>query len=111
MPRLQGFFKGLGTGAETWSGVMTQYCKGVASGATSCPAGSAHVGLPDRWRARRHLAGPGYENGDKCAWISSGRGAAENLQLTTGSYPVQPTWSNDVNGSSGGCETGHPTVG
>jgi len=45
-PILQGFFKGLGTGSETWSGVMTQYCQGVTSGSTTCPAGSAHVGYP-----------------------------------------------------------------
>jgi hypothetical protein len=45
-PILQGFFKGLGTNAESWSGVMTQYCQGVASGATTCPSGSAHVGYP-----------------------------------------------------------------
>ena len=45
-PKLQAFIKGLGTGNETWSGVMTQYCEGVASGATSCPANSAHVGYP-----------------------------------------------------------------
>ena len=248
VPRLQGFFKGLGTGAETWSGVMTQYCQDVASDTTSCPAGSAHVGYPtggalagvwldpsaaapdqatgnqigaEAVRAAAHFGnttaasnrkvqyvvlsppgthpdgfnttagqfcawhdytgdttlsggapaspyGPlaftnepyvtdagsscgasfvnpgaggvadgvtivegheyaetisdqfpsggwteltGNENGDKCAWISSGQGAAENLQLTSGSYPVQSTWSNDANGSSGGCETGHPTVG
>jgi serine protease len=45
-PRQQAFFKGLGTKGETWSGVMTQYCQGVRSGATSCPAGSTHVGYP-----------------------------------------------------------------
>ena len=44
--RLQGFFKGLGTGSESWSGVMTQYCEGVSSGATSCPSGGSHVGYP-----------------------------------------------------------------
>lgn len=42
-PDLQEFLKGLGTGGETWSGVMTQYCQGVATGAQSCPAGAAHV--------------------------------------------------------------------
>ena len=31
-PDLQAFFTGLGTGGETWSGVMTQYCNGVATG-------------------------------------------------------------------------------
>ena len=45
-PRLQQLFKGIGTGNETWSGVMTQYCEGVAVGATSCPSGSLHVGYP-----------------------------------------------------------------
>jgi serine protease len=47
-PRLQQFFKGLGTGGEQWSGTMTQYCDGssVATGATSCPVGAPHVGYP-----------------------------------------------------------------
>jgi hypothetical protein len=244
--RLQGFFKGLGTGSESWSGVMTQYCEGVTSGATSCPSGGSHVGYPSGgalagvWldpsaaapaqatgnqigaeaiKAAGHFAnttatsnrnvqyvvlsptgthpdgfnttgsqfcawhdytgdtsltggapsspygplaftnepyvtdtgsscggnfvnsGPGgvadgvtivegheyaetitdqfpaggwtdvqgNENGDKCAWISSGQGAAQNIALTTGSYPVQSTWANDFNGNSGGCEIGHAT--
>ncbi|GIG59797.1 hypothetical protein Lfu02_41690 [Longispora fulva] len=45
-PRLQAMIKGLGTNNELWSGVMTQYCEGVAKGATSCPAGSARVAYP-----------------------------------------------------------------
>jgi hypothetical protein len=245
--RLQGFFKGLGTGAETWSGVMTQYCEGVASGAKSCAAGDAHVGYPtggalagvwadpsaaapaqatgnqigaEAVKAAGHFGnttaasnrnvqyvvlsptgthpdgfntttgqfcawhdytgdttmsggaplspygplaftnapyvtdagsscgsnfvntGPsgatdgvtivegheyaetitdqfpaggwtdiqGNENGDKCAWISSGQGAAQNIALTTGSYPVQSTWANDYSGTTGGCEVAHATV-
>jgi serine protease len=36
-------FQGLGTANDTWSAVMTQYCAGVASGSTSCPAGSANI--------------------------------------------------------------------
>ena len=31
-PYLQAFIKGIGTDGETWSGVMTQYCQGVAVG-------------------------------------------------------------------------------
>ena len=39
--------KGLGTSGELWSGVMTQYCDGVAAGAQSCPASNAsHVAYP-----------------------------------------------------------------
>jgi hypothetical protein len=46
-PDLQAFFKGVGTGGETWSGVMTQYCNGVATGAQTCPASNTqHVGYP-----------------------------------------------------------------
>ena len=59
--RLQQMFKGLGTGGEAWSGVMTQYCDGpgVASGATSCGSGTAHVGYPTGGA----LAGVWYDNG------------------------------------------------
>jgi serine protease len=45
-PLLQEFFKGLGGGGELWSGVMTQYCQGVAIGATRCPSTAAHVAYP-----------------------------------------------------------------
>src|SRR5690349_482599 len=45
-PRVQQLFKGVGTNNELWSGVMTQYCEGVATGATTCPASAAHVGYP-----------------------------------------------------------------
>ncbi|MDQ1688226.1 MAG: hypothetical protein QOK42_1201 [Frankiaceae bacterium] len=45
-PRVQQLMKGIGTNNELWSGVMTQFCEGVASGATSCPASAAHVGYP-----------------------------------------------------------------
>ena len=46
-PYLQSLFKGLGTGNELWSGVMTQYCQGVAAGTQTCPAGNtSHVGYP-----------------------------------------------------------------
>ena len=46
-PRLQQLFKGLGTNGELWSGVMTQYCDGVATGAQSCPSTSTqHVAYP-----------------------------------------------------------------
>ncbi len=48
VPYLQNMFKGIGTGGETWSGTMTQYCDGaVATNATTCPSsGVTHVGYP-----------------------------------------------------------------
>jgi serine protease len=45
-PRLQALFKGLGVNGETWSGVMTQYCEGIATGAQTCPSTAHHVGYP-----------------------------------------------------------------
>jgi hypothetical protein len=46
-PYLQQLFKGLGTGNELWSGVMTQYCQGVATGTETCPSSNQyHVGYP-----------------------------------------------------------------
>ena len=45
-PYLQQLFKGLGGGGERWSGVMTQYCQGVAAGSQTCPSSAAHVAYP-----------------------------------------------------------------
>ncbi len=54
------------------------------------------------------LDGRGEENGDKCAWISSGQGAAADVSLTTGSFAVQSLWSNAFNGGAGGCVVAYP---
>ena len=45
----------------------------------------------------------GEENGDKCAWISSGQGASASVSMNGASYPVQSLWSNAFNSNSGGC--------
>jgi serine protease len=50
------------------------------------------------------LDSSGAENGDKCAWISSGQGAAGDINLSTGTFPVQSLWSN----ASGGCVILYP---
>ena len=49
----------------------------------------------------------GAENADKCAWISSGQGAAKNLVLGGTSYAVQGLWSNAWNSGAGGCVTSY----
>jgi hypothetical protein len=49
------------------------------------------------------LDGSGAENGDKCAWISSGQGAAAKITLSTGTFAVQSLWSNAFNSGAGGC--------
>jgi hypothetical protein len=54
------------------------------------------------------LDAAGSENGDKCAWISSGQGAAANIAFATGTFPVQSLWSNAFNADAGGCVLAYP---
>jgi serine protease len=75
-PRQQAFFKGLGTKGETWSGVMTQYCQGVAKGATSCPAHTPHIGYPTGGA----LAGVWVDNSDEPVKASGSQLAAEAIK-------------------------------
>jgi len=46
----------------------------------------------------------GSENGDKCAWISSGSGASRTITLSTGTFAVQTLWSN----ATGSCVISYP---
>lgn len=45
----------------------------------------------------------GYENGDKCAYVTLGPGAATDITLPTGTFAVQGTWSNDALDGAGWC--------
>jgi len=54
------------------------------------------------------LDSSGAENGDKCAWISSGQGASADVSLSTGTFAVQSLWSNAFNSGSGGCVLTYP---
>jgi hypothetical protein len=51
-------------------------------------------------------ASSGAENGDECAWISSGQGAAADVSMGNGAYAMQSTWSNDTLA----CEISHPIL-
>src|SRR3954463_15869952 len=58
--KAQMMFKGIGTGGETWSADLTQWCEGVASGSTSCPASTpAAQWVPYQQNA---FAGAWYDN-------------------------------------------------
>ncbi len=48
----------------------------------------------------------GMENGDECSWISSGQGASALVAMSTGTFAMQSTWSNDTNR----CDLTHPIV-
>ncbi|WP_441246039.1 hypothetical protein [Kitasatospora sp. McL0602] len=45
----------------------------------------------------------GAENGDKCAWVSSGQGASAVVAMNGANYAVQSLWSNNFNSNAGGC--------
>ena len=66
--------------------------------------------LTDSFPAGGWTDSSGAENGDKCAWLSSGPGRAQNLTLATGSFAVQSLWANDANNGTGGCDISHPII-
>jgi hypothetical protein len=59
--------------------------------------------ITDQFPSSGWIDGSGAENGDKCAWVSSGSGASANVTLSTGTFPVQSLWSNAANSGAGGC--------
>jgi serine protease len=59
--------------------------------------------ITDQFPSSGWLDSNGAENGDKCAWITSGQGASANITLSTGTFPVQSLWSNAFNSNAGGC--------
>jgi serine protease len=74
---------------------------GVTDGVTIVEGHEYAETVTDQFPAGGWTDLTGYENGDKCAWISSGQGAAQDITLSTGSYPVQSTWANDFNTGKG----------
>jgi hypothetical protein len=64
--------------------------------------------ITDQFPSSGWLDSGGAENGDKCAWISSGQGASANVALSTGTFPVQSLWSNAFNSGAGGCVLSYP---
>jgi len=64
--------------------------------------------ITDQFPSTGWLDSGGAENGDKCAWISSGQGASADISLSTGTFAVQSLWSNAFNSGSGGCVQTYP---
>jgi len=64
--------------------------------------------ITDQFPSSGWLDSGGAENGDKCAWISSGQGASADITLSTGTFAVQSLWSNAFNSDAGGCVLSYP---
>src|SRR4051794_25886546 len=77
---------------------------GATDGVTIVEGHELAETITDQFPNGGWLDGSGEENGDKCAWISSGQGASANVTLGNGgTFPVQSLWSNAFNSNSGGC--------
>jgi hypothetical protein len=64
--------------------------------------------ITDQYPNSGWLDSSGEENGDKCAWISSGQGASANITASDVTFPVQSLWSNAYNSGAGGCVLQYP---
>ena len=64
--------------------------------------------ITDQFPSKGWLDSGGAENGDKCAWISSGQGASANTTFSSGTFPVQSLFSNAFNSNAGGCVISFP---
>ncbi len=74
-PALQSFYAGLGTDGELWSGIVTQYCDGVAFGATSCNSASQNIPYP----SHGVLSGTWYDNSSSATSVTSAGATGNQL--------------------------------
>ncbi len=89
-PRVQDLLRGVGTGGETWSGVMTQYCDGVPYGGTVCPTNGVHVGYPTGGA----LAGVWYDNSAPSPTTATGNQLATEAVSAAGYFGNKSATSN-----------------
>jgi len=81
---------------------------GADAGITIVAGHEAGETITDQFPSTGWTDSGGAENGDKCAWISSGQGASANVTFSTGTFPVQSLWSNAFNNGAGGCVLSYP---
>jgi len=95
---------------DAGSGCGANFVATGSSGVSGASEGVTIVGgheyaetITDPTAGTGWLDSTGYENGDKCAWISSGQGASAIVNINGGNFAVQSNWSNNFNSGSGGC--------
>jgi IPT/TIG domain len=74
-PALQSFYGGLGSDRELWSGIVTQYCDGVAVGSTSCNTASQNIPYP----SPGVLAGTWYDNSASATSVTAAGATGNQL--------------------------------
>lgn len=85
-------------GPSCGSNFVNSGSSGATDGVTIVEGHELAETITDQFPNGGWLDRNGEENGDKCAWISSGSGASRDISLSTGSFAVQTLWSNTNNG-------------
>ncbi len=91
-PVAQEMFKGIGTGGETWSADLTQWCDGpnVSSGATSCPSNASFV----PYQSGGVLSGVWYDNSGAEPTNATGNQLAQEAVKAAGHFGNTTSASN-----------------
>jgi hypothetical protein len=80
---------------------------GTLDGYTMTLGHEWHETMSDQFPAGGWTANSGEENSDECAWIAAGSaGGAVNVNMGTGTFTEQASWSNDTNN----CASSHAIV-
>ena len=90
-PYLQAFFSGLGTNHDAWSSIISEYCSGVAKGATTCQASDPHVPYP----SGDVLAGVWYDNSQAAPAAATAQQIDNEADLAGAHFAV-PTPASDT---------------
>ena len=93
-------------GASCGENFVNNGSKGVLDGFSIVNGHEYAETLTDQNPPGGWVAASGEEDGDECAWISSGQGAAANVTMGNGTYAMQSTWSNDTVR----CDISHPIL-
>jgi hypothetical protein len=81
-------------GASCGQSFVNSGTAGVLDGVSIVEGHEYAETVTDQYPSSGWLDGSGAENGDKCAWISSGQGASGNITLNGKVFAVQSLWSN-----------------
>ena len=94
---------GASCGMNFVNGLNNSYGNGYFDGFSIVGGHEYAETITDPYPSSGWLDSRGSENGDKCAWIGSGQGAASNVSLGGHTFAVQSLWSNAFNRGGGGC--------